>query len=304
MAYQSVSVSPTDRWLVGLSTDTKPVPEDRDRLHQLVESDTGNEYKWTGLYWQNTAVKGAKNIHDAHVHNLPVDELFHYHTGITTTVEWEHTAGARILTVDSTALISVGDDLNVAASTHSEATHSQVTAILATPPRLVLDRPLDNPYTYGDSVEVIVKDLAVVGDLYAPISYKMEPPVGDIMHVQSFILGMAHSSTGDDSLFGNLAALQYGCILRGYNGAAGRYRTLANWKTNGDIKMSMYDLQYTDKAGGGLHSTVANGLIGNRTGAVPELSQPNGDFLEVLIQDNISALEVMQLKGQGHVEGR
>ncbi|MCP4342768.1 MAG: hypothetical protein GY799_28775 [Desulfobulbaceae bacterium] len=39
------------RWFLGLSTDTKPTLNAEDVDTRLMETDTGNEFKWTGTLW-------------------------------------------------------------------------------------------------------------------------------------------------------------------------------------------------------------------------------------------------------------
>ena len=117
---------------------------------------------------------------------------------------------------------------------------------------------------------------------------------------------MVHNSAADDSKFGSMAVLLRGCVLRGYNATAGQYRTFTDWKTNSDIKMDMFDVVYTDKAGGGDFGTNARGSIKIGTGAVPSLDGVAGDYLELLVQDDLTLageLLLFQLKGQGHIEG-
>ena len=58
MTYRSVSVTPTDRWLVGLSTDIKPIPEASLATHHLLESDTGAIFFWSASKWIKTHADG------------------------------------------------------------------------------------------------------------------------------------------------------------------------------------------------------------------------------------------------------
>lgn len=301
MAYEAVSVRPTDRWLVG--TGTKPDPA-LHKMHKLM--DGKNTFISNGVDWINTSIDGALNIHDSHIHHVPVNEFFHLHSGLITTVNWDVLPGSRVITVLDDTIFAVGDELQLttAAGTFRESTFPVITAIDLVTHVLTLDRPLDSAWSIGDTVEIIFENMAVTGSLYSPVSYKMYPIPGTIMHVESFVLNITMSSTGDDSIFGNLTELTNGAILRAYNGAQGLYGTFTNWKTNGDIRMDMATIEYHDKAGGGLHSVAGDGRISERTGAIPELIADNGDYLEILIQDDLVALATFRLKAQGHIEGR
>jgi hypothetical protein len=114
---------------------------------------------------------------------------------------------------------------------------------------------------------------------------------------------MTHSSGGDDSKLGNITGgVTNGVILRGYSGALGQYRTLTNWKQNKDIRLDAFNLTYSDKAGVGVHGTSADGAFLSRTGAVARVDGTAGDYIEILIQDDLSTLISFEVKAQGHIE--
>jgi len=76
------------------------------------------------------------------------------------------------------------------------------------------------------------------------------------------------------------------------------------WKSNKDIKSSVGSMEYTDKAGGGKYGVTADGAITERTGAVPEVVAANGDFLELLVQDDLTETgSSIIFRGLGHIEG-
>lgn len=241
---------------------------------------------------------GAISVHDAHVHNQPVNELFHRHTGISTTVSVTGSKQDRSLEVASVAGFAVGDNVQIGNSV-IESTFPEIMGI--TGEIITFDRPLDFSHDAGATVAAVTFDMAVNGST-TPVAFRLEADPLQLWHILSIILTMTHSSAADDSSFGNLPALSNGCVLRGYSAAVDQYVTLTVWKTNGDIKGDMSDVSYTDKAGGGLHGVNGNGALYERTGAVPRLDGDLGDYMELLIQDDLSSLETFKLKGQGHVE--
>jgi len=253
------------------------------------------------------SLRNAINIHDADVHDVPVNELFHRHTGVDTTIAVATVAGVTttIQVVDGSAFAD-GDPIQI------EQTVDGVTTIEVTFPTiisggttntLVLDRPLDFAFGITATVEVVSTNIAVDGSV-TPVSFKLIPDGDQEWHVVRFLLGMVHASAGDDSKFGDITGgLTNGCVLRGYNGAADQFRTFTNWKTNFDIKMDMYNLPNTDKAGAGNYGTNGRGSIRDGTGAVPKLDGATGSYLELLIQDDLTDLIKFNLKGQGHIEG-
>ena len=247
------------------------------------------------------SLNGAINIHDADVHDIPVNELFHRHTGVATTLAVASLAGATAIDVVNATGFIVGTKFQIENGV-IETTFPTVTATLGTV--LTLDKPLDNAFSIGDSVEIVETNMAVLGTLASPVSFRLIPDRDQVWHIVRFLLGMIHSGAADDSKFGDLAALTNGVVLRAFNATANQHQTFTSWKDNEDIKMDMFDVTYTDKAGGGLFGTNSRGSIKIGTGAVPKISGINGDYLEILIQDDLTALTSFQLKGQGHIEGQ
>jgi hypothetical protein len=250
------------------------------------------------------SLDGAINQHDADVHHVPVNELFHRHTGVATTLAVAVTGGGSApssITVASAVGFVVGNAVQISSATIIESTFPMIIAIVGAV--LTLDRPLDNSFAIGDAVEVVTTNMAVNGSV-TPVAFRLIPDGSQIWHVVRFLLGMIHNTAADNSRFGNIAGgLTNGCVLRGYNAATGQHRTFTNWKTNADIKMDMYNLDYNDKAGAGNYGTHGRGSIRDGTGAVPYLDGAAGDYLELLIQDDLTGLIRFLLKAQGHIEG-
>ncbi|NOQ48192.1 MAG: hypothetical protein GQ576_03500, partial [Methanococcoides sp.] len=246
------------------------------------------------------SLNGSLNVHQADVHTVITNELFHRHTGISTTVSVAAVPGDTSIDVVSVTGFAQGNFLELENGS-VEPTLPVVTDITGTV--ITLDRPLDQALPIGADVHQISVDMNVVGSLASPIIFSVEPDNAEAWHIVSFILSATFITEADDSKFGNLPALENGCTLRGYNGTYGVYRTFTNWKTNSDIKLDMYDLPYTDKSGGGLFGMNGNGDIRNRTGVAPHINATAGDKIELWIQDDLSGLSSFKLKAQGHIEG-
>jgi len=246
---------------------------------------------------------GPTNVHDVDFHKIAFNEFFHEHTGVTTVLDANVTAGDINITVANATGIIVGTTLQIENGV-IETTLPVVTDITGAP-TLILDRPLDNDFTIGDSVEVVSSEIKVNATIASPRSFKLIPDADQTWHIVSLTISLVHAGAGDDSKFGDAAALLNGLVFRGYNGATGKYRTFTNWKDNGDIGLDFGEVVYTDKAGSGLHGTKATASIKFRAGAVPSISGANGDYLEVLVQDLLLTLlgasGSVKFKGQGHV---
>ena len=250
-----------------------------------------------------SSLDGAIDVHDADVHKVPVNELFHRHTGVNTTLAVDASAGdTSIVVVDGSAFTN-GNPFQIESATNIEVTFPTIISGGGTN-TFILDRPLDNSFSIGDTVEEVATNMAVAGSISSPVSFKLIPDTEQTWHIVRFLLAMVHSTSGDDSRFGDIAGgLTNGCVLRGYNAEAGLYRTFTNWKSNFDIKMDMFNLPNTDKAGAGNFGTNGRGSIRDGTGASPRLVGANDDYLELLVQDDLTGLIKFNLKGQGHIEG-
>jgi hypothetical protein len=287
---------------VGLSTDTKP--KNAIRGQKAIESDTGNVFEWLGDEddtgkWVRRVNGGRQISYIENPHEKIVNEHFHRHIGTATTLAVAVTQGDTSITVaDSTGFL-VGDEIQIVNGV-IEVTFPTITVIAG--PLITLDKPIDNSFDIGDTVEVVGTDLsATAGTLAAPISYKVEPTVGEEWAIARVLITMTFSTAGDDSKFGDIAALANGVTIKFYDGIAGTYRTITNWKTNGDVIHDGYDATYNDKAGGGLFGFVSRWTF-ERIGAEPKIHGDHGDYLEVLIQDNLTALASVQIKAQGFVD--
>ena len=247
------------------------------------------------------SVGGALNVHDADVHNIPVNEYFSRFLGISDPLAIAAAVGDTQVTVTDGTKFAVGDWIgNV--TTPTESIYKQITVIVGN--LITLDGPLDNAYPVGKIINTFSIDMNVVGTLAIPISYKFIPATGQIWHIVRFLFSMVHGSAGDLGLFGNLSPLINGAVLRGYNGASGTFRTFMNIKDNADMKNNMYDIEFdTRSGGGGVYGTSGRGSIKIGTGAVPKLDGDNGDYFEILIQDDLSGLDSFRMKVQGHIEG-
>jgi hypothetical protein len=242
----------------------------------------------------------ALNVHDADVHNVPFNEYFHRHTGVSTTIAVASLANATSITVASSTWIVVGSVLQIS-DWVIEGTFPIVTIVVWNV--LTLDRPLNNAFEIGDTVEVIVTNMRnEIWTLTAPISYKLIPNGNQTVHIVRFLFSMTHSTAWDLGLFWNITKLINWVTLRRYDWTTWTYWTFTHWNSNSDIKDDMYDVEFdTRSSGGGTFGTSGRWSIKIWTWAVPVLDWSKWDYIEVLIQDNIQWLISYTLKWQWHV---
>jgi len=244
---------------------------------------------------------GALNIHDADVHHSIVNDFFHQHTATTTTFAANAPAGSTQITLTSATGFTVGDFLHIQDGV-IETVHPRITVLAGT--LATLDRPLDNPYVIGDTITKTLRSMDVLGTILAPQSFKAHPLITEIWHIEAITIELTHGTAGDNGVFGNLTALTNGVILRLHNGLTGQNTTFTNWKTNSGILLDTGNIDYSTRSGGGgAYGTNSIGNFRINTGSVVYVDGTRGDYLEILIQDDLTALDSFRVKVQGHIEG-
>jgi len=247
------------------------------------------------------SLKGALNIHQAGVHTSPINDSFHRHTGTITTLAVAASIGAISLTVASSVGFVAGDSIQIGDHTN-DTTHTKILSVVGNV--INLNRSLGHIRAIGTSVEIIIIDISSTsGSMAAPISYKIIPSLGVTWHIERFNLEMVHGTAGDLSLFGNLTALINGVLLRRYDGATATFSTYTVWISNEDIFLDTARIEFPVRAsGGGSYATISVGSFAD-IGVTIKLDALAGDYLEVLVQDDITALTSFRIRAQGHYEG-
>lgn len=253
------------------------------------------------------SLDGALNIHEADVHTVVINEQLYQATATTTTISVQTVVNDTSLNVANTAGFAIGDNIRID-TTAVESTLPRITAITAGAPGvLTLDRQLDNVHLVGDAVTKVYTDIAlatpaIAGTLAAPQIFETGPGVGDIWHIYTITISMAHTAAGDMGKFGDLAALTNGLVLRAKIG--GVYATLTNWKDSGDINNDTGNVSFPARSGGGgSYGTSAQGQLRIVTGAILRLDGTLGDKFYVYNQDDLTTLGFLKMKAQGHLEG-
>ena len=248
-------------------------------------------------YLDNTG-KYVLNVHDADVHNILINRHFvNFDTATENPTVAIVSGDTIILVADTTGFIVGGTIVIKDAAGDVREHHFVVTAVVANT-SITVDRPIDNAYTTSATLEVVSMNMNVVGSLAAPISYILKPPVDEVWHIVRILLSITDASAMDDALFGGLPALTNGVTIREVRSNT---TTLTNWKANKDMKEDMYDVDYALKAPAGFYGLNGRWTFKN-AGVALRLDGAEGDFIEVLIQDNLTGLVTFRVKGQGHIE--
>ena len=167
---------------------------------------------------------------------------------------------------------------------------------------ITLNRPTSEDYQDGSDVRAVTANLAVNGSLASPQIFEIAVPNTEVWELSRLMIGMSHPSSGDLGTFGDLVGLTNGLIIRHIYGN-GKIDLFCDWKTNLDIKQTMYDYEPTSKAPGG-----SNGWTGRwtfeRSNYKPLLDGTIGGKLQLLVQDNLSTLLQFGIKIQASIYKR
>jgi hypothetical protein len=252
----------------------------------------------TNLMENVETIESTLSVNQALVHREGVNELFLQFTGDDTTLAVAASAGdTDIDVVDASAYSDVEPGTQI--EINGERFHFHVKDIVVN--NITLDRPLDQAHPIGTTVKSITTELVGVGTITSPLSYRISPPPDEIWQITRILINITDGTAMDDGKFGGMTALSNGVVIRANRN--GVFQTGSIWKTNGDMALDMFDINYTDKAPAG-----QNGLRGRWTFTkaefIVELNGATSDFAEILVQDDITDLVGYNIKAQGRVFGR
>ena len=102
-------------------------------------------------YYNQATGNHVLNVHDADVHNVPVNQYFHQHTGITTTLTTATlaTGTTYIIDVADTTGFATADFIQVGADNHTGVKY-QIIALTAT--TITLDSYIDVEFPIGTAI--------------------------------------------------------------------------------------------------------------------------------------------------------
>lgn len=169
---------------------------------------------------------------------------------------------------------------------------------------LGLDSPLDYAFTVLGGCSLTSADLNVNGSV-APVIFYISPEEllpGTVWDIHGVVAHIVDDATMDDTLFGGIASLTKGVVFRGVNGIT---KNFGNFKNNGDFGDYGFNPSYVDKAGGGQYAFRANLRIVDQYGTslamVSAEKAEDSDRLQVIIQDNLTAISFFHISIQGHI---
>ena len=245
----------------------------------------------------------ALAVHVEHLHQTQWLHSTYTDEAADDTLNGAVTAGDQVITLADATGFTAGDIISL--SLGAVHTHMYRKIISIATNDLTLDAEIDINLTDGSTVQEVSNNMAAKDGSSTPVVFSAFTIPGESIDVVRMILTMSHKSQGTDDAFGSLTALTNGIHIRKNNGD-GTYETLGIWKTNQEIRGDMYDLSYSDKAGPSLFGTSTRWSIFDGTGSVVNIDGGNGESIEVIVQDDLTAstaeLSTLFINWQGHIE--
>ena len=185
---------------------------------------------------------------------------------------------------------------------HSGATHIHMyrKIILVGANTVTIDAGVDVALADGSQVDQTSFNMAVNG-AGTPQVFVMKPRGTEVIHVRRLLIQILDETAMDDGKFGGLTALTNGVHIRKVINGGASYQTVAIWRANKDLKEDMYNIDYSSKAPAGQTGMNGRWTI-SESGSIINLDATNNEWLECIIQDDLTGLIDFQIKAQGHFE--
>lgn len=167
---------------------------------------------------------------------------------------------------------------------------------------LTIDVPLPFAFTIaGATGWVGVRNAAVDGDA-TDVPFTLIPPAGHIWDISRLHFYILDQTAMDSSLFGGITALTSGVVVRVYRSDT-VYEHLAVFHHNAEFFYKNWYSSWGSNVESGYYSLVSDLLFGNEQndGALLRLDGTKGEYLEVLVADDLTDLDLMKLYAHGYI---
>jgi hypothetical protein len=225
-----------------------------------------------------------------------VNLYFQQAKGAPTTITANVAIGDVTFDVADATNYAIGDHVGVFTGVSGEGRYFFADVLNVSSLTITVDTPFDFAFESGDPTISSSRDLAVDGS--TPQTFSVVGSSDFEIDITRLIFTMSMASTPDDGLFGNIAKLTNGIVLRRTDGVT---RNIFNIKDNGELAGQCYDLTYSTKSGGGgtdglrARYTFAGA---NKQGVTIRLGA--GESLELIVQDNLSTITRFRVLAEGH----
>lgn len=237
-------------------------------------------------------------VHEEHAHHRMWNHYFDLKTGLESTINKSMSVGDRSFILINVTGFNVDDIIDINNGSVHIHIYRKIVSIVGN--NVTIDSGVDIALINGSRVQQTSFNMAVDGSV-TPQIFTMKPRGSEEIDMTRLLIQMIDDSAMDDGKFGGLTALTNGVHIRKNINNGSSYQTLAIWRANKDLKEDMFNVEYADKAPAGEF-----GLSGRWTllesGSIIHLEASNNEWMELVIQDDLTDLVDFQIKMQGHFE--
>jgi len=163
---------------------------------------------------------------------------------------------------------------------------------------ITLATPLSNAYT--TDAQVIRGNIEMnISGSYSDQIFEMEVWGTEPIDIQTVVVTIQHDGAGDDSKFGDLAALTNGLLFVKDGDVI--HQHLGNYKQNQDFREFGATVEYSDKAGGGNYATNITYDIKKIYGIVIRVDPDYNESLQAIVQDDLNDLVRLRVSIMGQI---
>jgi hypothetical protein len=200
--------------------------------------------------------------------------------------------------VDATHTIAIGDYVEV----HEDDVYFQALVLNVVGDTITLDTAVPYAFTVAGAAGINGTPNAAVNGSATPVVYELSPPAGQIWDITKLMFYLEDATVAmTHSLFGNLTALANGVSLRVMR-SADKYEQIANFKINADFSLNSFETKVSADMTSGDFGMYSSKTFGNEgeSGSVIRLNGDANESLQVVINDDISALDLFELMAFGY----
>ena len=165
---------------------------------------------------------------------------------------------------------------------------------------ITIDTPLPYDIVASTVVSSAITEMNVNGSV-TPQSFKVGPVGLESVDITRIIGVILDSTAMDDEKFGGITALTNGVVFRKYDSSEDKFVNYWNVKSNGNIALLSYDTKYIEASPAGVEGFRFRYTVAGQEMHGVTIRLNEGDYLEILIQDDLTGLNCFRVLAQGHL---
>lgn len=224
-------------------------------------------------------------------------------SGSPFTLNASTTAGATTFVTTAATGLVAGDAIFIAEGNRSYT--GEVSAATGGAPDTVTMRvPIPIVFTASAYVTKVLDDMGAssTGTIASPDTFLISNGGTVPIDITRIMVKMVTGSPPIFTDFGDIAGgLTNGVVLRKYDSANTNYQNIAHWKDNSDMAECMYNFELLTALGVGVDGLKGRMSFGGQSNHGVVIRLEEDDQLQLLIQDDISALTSFRIMVQGHL---